>query len=99
MKLKSAQSNQSAVWDRRRRLLVTAPVASHGLAAGGEVVTTRWLKDVVMAKSNVQLEYFHRPISVADTELLRGKTYTFSTYGDTERTYLAALCMAMGARV
>lgn len=64
-----------------------------------EIVTYKWLEDVVLARAMIPVEYYHRVVHVTDDKLLKGVNCTVSTYGHSERTHLTLVCQALGATV
>lgn len=82
--------------------LVTAPTKFMNfqpLHKAKEVVTNLWLEDVITARSEIPIEYYHRVISVRDDKVLQGITCTISTYEGAERTFMTVVCEALGASV
>lgn len=81
-------------------VLVTSPVLMTDfkpLYKAKEVVTMWWLEDVIAARAEVPVQYYHRIITLSDETVLKGITCTISTYSGMERQYLTVICQAMGA--
>lgn len=64
-----------------------------------QVVSNLWIEDVINARSEVPVQYYHHVISLRDDTIMEGICCTISTYGGTERIYLTLVCQSLGARV
>lgn len=62
-------------------------------------VTNWWIEDVIAARAEVPVEYYHCVITVRDETVLRGTTCTISTYSGVERLFLTTVAQAIGATV
>lgn len=63
------------------------------------MVTNLWIEDVITARKEIPVEYYHGVVSVTDDTVLQGHTCTISTYGGAERHYLTLIAQAIGATV
>ncbi|CAG9782681.1 unnamed protein product [Diatraea saccharalis] len=70
------------------------------VTAGAEAVTVFWLKDCLSQQELVDIQYYHRPVKVAqwnDTPPLKGVVASLSTYSGIERAFLDELAKLLGA--
>lgn len=64
-----------------------------------EIVTIWWIEDVIAARSEVPVAYYHKMILVSDATVLQGITCAISMYSGAERMFLTLICEALGATV